>query len=99
MAAKWNDVWEKVLSALLTANIAVMGWLWSNVARLADKLDRHASDREIHQPIDQGALVGRREYEAWQQHDKLTTDAVAERLGRIEQRIERITIGRNDNAS
>ena len=57
MGRNWNSAWEKVLSALLTANIAMMGWLWANIARLADRLDKHVEDRVIHREIDTGAFV------------------------------------------
>lgn len=89
MARKWNAVWEKLLSVLLTANIAVMGWLWTNIARLADRLDKHAEDRAIHQPLDRAEFVGRREFEAWRESDAAARSAAAGELKRLQGRMEK----------
>ncbi len=86
MGGKWNGVWEKLLSVLLTANIAVMGWLWANVARLAERMDRHCEDRAIHVALSPADLVGRREFEA-----------ARERMERIEEKVDRLTLGRMTN--
>lgn|GEM_PF-3141831 len=98
MGRKWNAVWEKVLSAMLTANIAVMGWLWTNVARLADRLDKHVSDRSIHQELDRNEYLGRREFEAWRQHELAVKEDVSERLGKVEEKVDKVLEGRAKNA-
>jgi len=89
MAGKWDAIWEKVLSGLLTANIAVMGWLWTNIARLADRLDKHIEDRAIHEPVDRAEFVGRREFEVWREGDAAASKAAGEALARLQDRMER----------
>lgn len=90
MKRDWNSVWEKVLSALLTLNIAVMGWLWANVARLADRLDRHIADRAIHTELAAADFVGRREFDAWRASDTDAAKRVTEELTKLETRLDRV---------
>jgi BMFP domain-containing protein YqiC len=89
MGQKGNSVWEKILSVLLSANIAVMGWLWTNVARLADRLDRHTEDRAIHAQFERGELVARGEFEAWREGELADGENTRERLARLEDRLEK----------
>lgn len=90
----WNTLWEKVLSVLLTLNIAVMGWLWASVARLAGRIDRHVADRAIHQDIQLDALVGRREYETQKDHERTGAQALLSRFDRLEGKMDRFIEGR-----
>jgi len=98
VARKWNAVWEKLLSVLLTANIAVMGWLWTNIARLADRLDKHVDDRAIHEPVDRAEFVGRREFDAWRESDAAGRKAVSDEVKRLQERMEKALDGRSADA-
>ena len=89
MAKQWNGVWEKLLSVLLTANIAVMGWLWTALSRIADRLDGHVADRAIHREINLADLVGRREFEATRERETETARGLAERITKVEDRVDR----------
>ena len=86
---QWNAAWEKLLSVLLTLNMAVMGWLWTNIARLAERIDKHVEDRAIHQPLDRGDFVGRREFEVWRESDAAARNAAADELKRLQGRVEK----------
>ena len=99
MGRNWNSAWEKVLSALLTANIAMMGWLWANIARLADRLDKHVEDRVIHREIDAGAFVARREFEAWRDSEAAAEKRLEEGLDKLEGKLDKAIDGRGRSAS
>ena len=94
MSREWSGVWERLLAVLLTANIAVMGWLWANVARLADRLDRHSADRSIHQAVDVGQLVGQREFEVSRENGRTAEAGMLQRLARLEEKVDRIAMRR-----
>jgi len=94
MGGKAGGVWEKLLSVLLTLNIAVMGWLWTSVARLADRLDKHCDDRAIHQGVDVAELVGRREFEASRENVNSVEGSLAARVGRIEEKVDTLAMRR-----
>lgn len=96
---KASGAWEKVLSVLLTLNIAVMGWLWANVARLAERLDRHCEDRAIHAGFDAAQWVGRREFEASRENARAAEGALGERFGRIEEKVDRMLVGRGKDGA
>ena len=91
----WDSVWDKVLSALLTVNIAMMGWLWTNVARLADRLDKHVEDRAIHREIDSGAFVARREFEAWRDAESAARKRIEDTMDKLEGKIDRAVAGKS----
>jgi hypothetical protein len=94
VGGKAGGVWEKLLSILLTLNIAVMGWLWTSVARLADRLDKHCEDRAIHQGINVAELVGRREFEASKESVGAAEGSLAARVSRIEEKVDTLAMRR-----
>lgn len=99
MAQRWNGVWEKVLSIMLTVNVAVMGWLWSALWRLADRMDAHLADRAIHREINAADLVGRPEFEAVRQGGLDAGKNLAERIIRLEEKVDRAAVWRGKDAN
>jgi hypothetical protein len=96
---KASGAWEKVLSVLLTLNIAMMGWLWSNVARLAERLDRHFEDRAIHMGFDAAQFVGKGEWQASRESARAAESSLADRLARIEEKVDMMLVGRGSDGA
>jgi len=99
LGKNWNNAWEKLLSVLLTANIAMMGWLWANVARLADRIDKHVEERAIHEPFDRREFVGRREFEARSDGAAAAERGLAARVEKLEEKVERAVEGRKKDGA